>query len=352
MKVSINEYKERKSIELKLVGKDTYPIIFELLASFGYLFNKKTKIWFKPNASADDYASILSFFKNKEWELSNVAGVEHDCWNPKYTKFKTKNKKINKTTPKDPERNTKDESSSLTHTNINQKKTQSKNTLGSLPDNFTPIQSVGTQHTNKKQGYALQDQIGEFIGFIEPYKYAIVVDGESFAGKSRFLFMLANAFAKKDKKLGFYSLEMGDQGQVIQNYRDSYITASNQKNVAITSTAKDNLQTIKDQAQFFDVIIIDSWQKLGEHTSIRFDELRHEYPEKVWIVVFQQNAEGGTKGGSSSGYDAPVHIKVKAPDGRFDYTNNYAQIYKNRITGVAGAKFNLLTQKIVHETQD
>lgn len=41
---------------------------------------------------------------------------------------------------------------------------------------------------------------------------------------------------------------------------------------------------------------IDSWQKLGIPNS-RFDELRNEYPNSVFNVIFQQNGEGGTRGG-------------------------------------------------------
>lgn len=221
--------------------------------------------------------------------------------------------------------------------------------LGALPDNFITIDQISKQKDTPPAGFVLPGEIGKFIGLIQKYRYAIAVEGEPFAGKSRLTYILADAFADVGEDVGIYSLEMGDKGHVIEEMRNLYIKPKNQKRIAITSEVKDGLQTIKDQAHFFGVIILDSWQKLNLTTSKRFDELRTEHPEKIFIVVFQQNAEGGTAGGSASAYDAVLHIKVFAPDGKTDFTNNYAFMYKNRLTGESGQKFNIYTKTIIVE---
>jgi antirestriction protein ArdC/uncharacterized Fe-S cluster protein YjdI len=221
-----------------------------------------------------------------------------------------------------------------------------------LPAGFITIDKVGKTEVAKSiDGFTLDGEIGKFIGLVENYKYAIVLDGESFSGKSRLVYMLANAFASKSKRVGIYSLEMGNAGHVIEEYRNAYISNSNKQKIAISSDKAYSLEDIKSEAKYFDVIFIDSWQKLGLQTSAKFDELRHEFPDKIWVVIFQQNAEGGTSGGSASAFNAPVHIKVYAPDGRVNYTNNYALMFKNRLTGEAGARFNLSQQKIIKNEQ-
>ncbi|TNE29693.1 MAG: hypothetical protein EP346_05665 [Bacteroidetes bacterium] len=45
-------------------------------------------------------------------------------------------------------------------------------------------------------------------------------------------------------------------------------------------------------------------------------------------MIFQQNGEGGTRGGVTADYDAPVSIKVHKVDETFEL--NYARFEKNR----------------------
>jgi hypothetical protein len=95
----------------------------------------------------------------------------------------------------------------------------------------------------------------------------------------------------------------------------------------VTGEAPNGFDTVKQAAKAFDVVAIDSWQKL-DILNQRFDELRNEYPNTIFIVIFQQNGEGGTRGGVTADYDAPVAIKVHRVDA--DYKNNYAEMVKNR----------------------
>lgn len=87
-------------------------------------------------------------------------------------------------------------------------------------------------------------------------------------------------------------------------------------------------------AKHFSDSVIYSWQKLGIPNS-QFDELRHEHPNTVFIVIFKQNGEGGTRGGVTADYDAPVSIRVKRVDETFE--RNYAVFEKNRGNGLTAA---------------
>ena len=108
---------------------------------------------------------------------------------------------------------------------------------------------------------------------------------------------------------------------------DRNIPKELRKNLRIEGEAPKGVDTIKQFAKVFDVVVIDSFQKLGV-PSTRFDELRQEFPSTIWIVIFQQNGQGGTRGGVSADFDAPVAIKVHKQDNTF--VNNWAELKKNR----------------------
>jgi hypothetical protein len=74
------------------------------------------------------------------------------------------------------------------------------------------------------------------------------------------------------------------------------------KKLYVYGEAPDGLKTIKQFANSFDVVVVDSWQKLNIPNT-RFDELRQEFPNTIFIIIFQQNGTGGTRGGVTVDYD-------------------------------------------------
>jgi hypothetical protein len=95
------------------------------------------------------------------------------------------------------------------------------------------------------------------------------------------------------------------------------------------------------------VIALDSGSKLEEVTNAWIDELREEYPDTVWIIMFQQNTKGGTRGGTSAEFDAPVVLKTYRPDQR-DFKKNYAHVFKNR-GNKTGQYYLIASKQIVDE---
>jgi antirestriction protein ArdC len=176
--------------------------------------------------------------------------------------------------------------------------------------------------------YKLNGELGKFLGDIQPYKYSIVLTGDTHAGKTEVVMQLANAFADVGKTVGAFMLEQGGlESKDTQGAIDRNMTKQNLPKIFITGEASKGIESVKEYANQFNVIIIDSWQKL-KIPSTKFDDLRHEYPNTVFIIIFQQNGEGGTRGGVSADFDTPVALKVHKVDATF--VNNYVEMKKNR----------------------
>ncbi len=200
------------------------------------------------------------------------------------------------------------------------------------------LQGLGFVRADNRQAVAdapgiftLPGELGKLLGRIQPFKYAIVLTGDPHAGKTEVVTQLIDAFAGIGKQVGVYMLEQGGmESKDTSEAIDRNVSAANQKNMFVTGEAPKGLDTIKEQAKLFDVIVIDSWQKLGVPAT-RFDELRHEFPSKIFITIFQQNGQGGTRGGVAADYDAPVQLKVHKVDETFK--NNFVEVKKNRGNG-------------------
>jgi antirestriction protein ArdC len=176
--------------------------------------------------------------------------------------------------------------------------------------------------------FRLPGEMGKFFQDIQKYKGMIVVTGDPHAGKTEFTFQLINAFAEHGDKVGCFSVEQGGmESKDTKGAVDRNIQQKNKANVSITGDAPKGLQTIKEMAKHFDVIVVDSWQKLNAPSTM-LDSLRHEFPDKFFIVIFQQNGEGGTRGGVAADYDTPIYVKVHKVDTTFK--NNFAELIKNR----------------------
>lgn len=176
--------------------------------------------------------------------------------------------------------------------------------------------------------FRLPGEIGKFVQDIQPYKYSIVLTGDPHAGKTEFATQLMDSFASAGKEVGAFFLEQGGlESKDTRAAVDRNISPENQKRVSITGEAPEGLKTLKKFAGKFDVVFVDSWQKLGVPPT-QFDTLRHEHPKTMWVIIFQQNAEGGTRGGVYADYDSPVHFKVHKVDHTFK--NNYVEAKKNR----------------------
>ena len=210
----------------------------------------------------------------------------------------------------------------LTHKHLTRNEPKALNGIEGFvrADKTADVETPGT--------YRLNGELGKFLMDIQPYKYSIVLTGDPHAGKTEVVMQLANGFSEIGKTVGAFMLEQGGlESKDTKAAIERNVTPKNKQNVYISGEAAKGIDTIKECANKFNVIIIDSWQKLGIPAT-KFDSLRHEFPNTIFIVIFQQNGEGGTRGGVAADYDTPVHLKVHKVDSTFE--NNYVEMKKNR----------------------
>ncbi len=213
-----------------------------------------------------------------------------------------------------------------------------------IVDNGLFVQATQRKIQKAPNTFRLKGEIGKFMQDLQRYRLTITITGDPHAGKSEFVKALVNAFLNEGLTCGFFDLEQGgivskDTAQSI----DRNITKENQKRLFVSGEAPNGIDTIKQFANQFDIVVIDSWQKLNIPNT-RFDELRQEFPDTIIIIIFQQNGTGGTRGGVTVDYDTPIAIKVHKVDATFK--NNYAELIKNRGNAI-GLKYYLHSRSCI-----
>lgn len=219
-----------------------------------------------------------------------------------------------------------------------------------FPDRENPLfESMSTinQEVNPNT-FRLENDFGIFLGDLERFELAITIEGHQGSGKTRFTYQLANAFANLGHRIAIFSLEIGSKSDLIRRMKEDYLETQNHSSVFIADTLPKNINTIKEAAKQFDVVIIDSWNKVGV-SSLYFDSLRKEFPNTIFIVIFQRTTQKTIRGGTAPLYDAGINIEVVKADDSFK--NNYAVTTKNRY-GVTGIQFNIYSQKANNDSEE
>jgi antirestriction protein ArdC len=196
--------------------------------------------------------------------------------------------------------------------------------------------------------FTLPGVMGELLGNLQRYKLQIVIAGETHSSKSQLGMQIANAFAELGDEVAWVDWEQG--GLASKDTQDSIarnVSLANRKRIHVSSDVPRNIEAIKDLAKHFKVIALDSGSKLNEATNEWLDELRESHPDIVWIPLMQQNEKGGTRGGSSAEFNAPVVLKTYRPD-ESTHEKNYAYVFKNR-GNKTGLYYSISQKKIVDQ---
>jgi hypothetical protein len=212
----------------------------------------------------------------------------------------------------------------------------------SLFDSMNEIDEAPSENS-----FRLAGDLGVLLGDLERFELAITLEGDQGGGKTRFSYQLANGFADIDMKVAMFSLEIGRKSDLVRRMREEYLEAENRDNIFITDQLPEGFDTIRKAAKDFDVIIIDSWNKLHVK-STEFDRLRKEFPNTIFIIIFQRTTQGTIRGGTAPLFDSGINLEVVKVDDTF--TNNYAVATKNRY-GVTGTQYNITQQKIINTFQ-
>jgi hypothetical protein len=196
-----------------------------------------------------------------------------------------------------------------------------------------------------ENSFRLYRDIGKLLGDLEQFELAITLEGDQGGGKTRFGYQLADAFANLGNRIAVFSLEIGKRSDLIRRMREEYVKPINQNKIFITDQLPDGFETIRKAAHDFDVVIIDSWNKLNVHSS-QFDKLRKDFPDTIFIVIFQRTTQGTIRGGTAPLFDAGINLEVVKVDDTF--RNNYAVATKNRY-GETGLQYNIHSRQLLQE---
>lgn len=208
---------------------------------------------------------------------------------------------------------------------------------------FDSINEIKAEPSEKS--FRVPDDLGRLLGDLERFELAITLEGDQGSGKTRFGYQLADAFAELGNRIAVFSLEIGKRSDLIRRMREQYVNPSNQNKIFITDQLPEAFETIRKAAKEFDVVVIDSWNKLNVHSS-QFDKLRKDFPNTIFIVIFQRTTQGTIRGGTAPLFDAGINLEVVKVDDTFK--NNYAVATKNRY-GETGLQYNIYSKELTNE---
>lgn len=160
------------------------------------------------------------------------------------------------------------------------------------------------------ESFTLPEELGQFLGALEPYKLSIALKGDAGAGKSYLLGALARLLSLQDYSICYFQLEQG-LGKIQQQILRTYPV----KDGKVVLKDQGSLEDIRQAAQSFDCVLIDSFGKVSEDSKV-FDVLRNEFPDTIFISIFQKNSDGSTRGGSRADFDSSMTIDVIRKDNR------------------------------------
>ncbi|MCB9198089.1 MAG: hypothetical protein H6600_06495 [Flavobacteriales bacterium] len=151
----------------------------------------------------------------------------------------------------------------------------------------------------------LNGNLGDFIGKLIREKCAIALTGDSGAGKSTFSFQLAEAFLSQKLSVAYFSLEAGFTESMKGLIKKFSLNRSN-----FSAFDDGGLKEVRSEASNFDCVVIDSYSKISAK-AIDFENLRQDFPNTIFIVIFQKTTDGKIRGGSSILYNSTATIDIK-----------------------------------------
>ena len=193
----------------------------------------------------------------------------------------------------------------------------------------TLAQQLATRPEVRESFLVADEQMSLFLGSLEKKtkdSLVITLTGKQGSGKTRFAFQFMNALAQR-YRVGHASIEEHPESVLYEEKAYQYLNDTALEHI----TAQDvrSLEELDTMIRTNEVIVIDSFQKMRELApNFEIDkDLRKKYDGKLFLVIFQQTADGKMRGGSKSQFDGDIILFTETFP---DYRENYVYPDKNR----------------------
>ena len=193
----------------------------------------------------------------------------------------------------------------------------------------TLAQQLATRPEVRESFLVADEQMSLFLGALEKKtkdSLVITLTGKQGSGKTRFAFQFMNALAQH-YRVGHASIEEHPESVLYEEKAYQYLNDTALEHI----TAQDvrSLAELDTMIRTNEVIVIDSFQKMRELApNFEVDkDLRKKYDGKLFLVIFQQTADGKMRGGSKSQFDGDIILFTETFP---DYRENYIYPDKNR----------------------
>ena len=193
----------------------------------------------------------------------------------------------------------------------------------------TLAQQLATRPEVRESFLVADEQMSLFLGSLEKKtkdSLVITLTGKQGSGKTRFAFQFMNALAQR-YRVGHASIEEHPESVLYEEKAYQYLNDTALEHI----TAQDvrSLEELDTMIRTNEVIVIDSFQKMRELApNFEVDkDLRKKYDGKLFLVIFQQTADGKMRGGSKSQFDGDIILFTETFP---DYRENYVFPDKNR----------------------
>lgn len=193
----------------------------------------------------------------------------------------------------------------------------------------TLAQQLATRPEVRESFLVADEQMSLFLGALEKKtkdSLVITLTGKQGSGKTRFAFQFMNALAQR-YRVGHASIEEHPESVLYEEKAYQYLNDTALEHI----TAQDvrSLAELDTMIRTNEVIVIDSFQKMRELApNFEIDkDLRKKYDGKLFLVIFQQTADGKMRGGSKSQFDGDIILFTETFP---DYRENYVYPDKNR----------------------
>ena len=193
----------------------------------------------------------------------------------------------------------------------------------------TLAQQLATRPEVRESFLVADEQMSLFLGALEKKtkdSLVITLTGKQGSGKTRFAFQFMNALAQR-YRVGHASIEEHPESVLYEEKAYQYLNDTALEHI----TAQDvrSLAELDTMIHTNEVIVIDSFQKMRELApNFEVDkDLRKKYDGKLFLVIFQQTADGKMRGGSKSQFDGDIILFTETFP---DYRENYVYPDKNR----------------------